>query len=205
MDEETPIPFKQYFPNLSVGAYFWVVILVSLVVFSIVGYFTGVRVSELPSDQTSISAASSTTQTAANYWMFDGTDFIYSQISGSFITNTSKYAQFVISVSALPSPKTVITDTDVRSFTDPHVGIHYPYMFSRLNPSRSYTVSASACRVNDKTYALECAKNIIITKCTGKIQGKTCLIIGNGNELQSSGEVDFALVKTASGSGLAGQ
>lgn len=200
MDDETPIPFKQYFPNLSVGAFFWVVILISLVVFSIVGYFTGVRVSELPSDQSSTNVTASTTQSAANYWMFDGTDFIYSQVSGSFITNTNKYDHFVIYVSALPSQNTIITDTDVRSFTDPQVGIHYPYMFSRLNPSRSYAVSASACYVNSKTYALDCAKNITITLCTGEMQGETCIIKGNGNELQSSGEVDFTLGQTASNS-----
>ena len=193
MDDETPIPFKQYFPNLSVGAYFWVVILVSLVVFSLLGYFTGVRVSELPSDQTPTAAAAPITQSAANYWMFDGTDFIYSQINGSFVTNTSMYDQFVIYVSALPSPKTIIADNDVRTFVKPQVGIRYPFMFSRLNPNRSYAVSASACSVNPKTFVLDCAKNIKITACSGAIQGSTCVVKGNGNELQSSGEVNFLI------------
>ena len=198
MDEETPVPFKQYFPKLSLAAYFWVVIFVSLVVFGILGYFVGIRVSQLPSSAllpNPTGAYSQQIQPQVITSPYDDNDTDYSNISGYFVTNTNAYDQFSISIAALPSNTIKTIDTDNRPFNNPHVGINYPYMFSRLNPLRSYEVFASSCRTNPKTYALECAKNIVITKCTGKIQGKTCVITGNGLESQSSGEVDFAIEK----------
>lgn len=202
MDEETPIPFKQYFPNLSDGAYFWLVILGSLIIFGVLGYFVGIRVNQLPSASivpAPTSAFSQQLPQQVTPGPYDDNDADYSNIYGYFITNASQYDQFVIRIDSLPSSATTFIDTDDRSFNQPHIGIQYPYMFSRLNPFLSYVVSASSCYTNKKTFALECAKNIKITKCIGSIQGSTCVIKGNGNEAQSSGEVDF-LVPGASGS-----
>jgi hypothetical protein len=206
MDNETEVPFKNYFPNLSLSSFFWVIIGLSGLFFVVVGYFVGVRVNELPSSNQPSQSPSVSPFLQPTLQPGDDNDIDYSSINGTILVNTNYYDQFVVRVNGLPSSTSTMIDTDYRTFTNPHVGIQYPYFFSRLNPSRSYEVSASACRVNDTTHAFECAQNIRITKCTGKLQGKTCLIPGNGIESQSSGEVDFALGKTASdSSGSAGQ
>jgi len=205
MDEENSIPFKQYFPQLSLEAYFWLVIFASMILFSIIGYFVGVRVDQLTSSNQSPAIATAPTgivsqqiQTAPHGTPIPGddNDIDYSAIEGYFVTDSDQYDQFVIYVNGIQTSVTSLIDSDTRSFTKPHLGIQYPYMFSRLNPATSYAVSASACRTNPQTYALICAKNIVITKCTGQIQQNTCIIKGNGNELQSSGEVDFSLAGT---------
>jgi len=195
MDEETPVPFKNYFPNLSMSSYFWVVILIALIVFGMLGFFVGVRVNELPFSSTQSNGAASQYQPLISLTPIPGddNDMDYSSIGGSFVTNTNQYDQFVIYINGVSSGASTIIDSDNRSFVKPVAGVQYPYMFSRLNPSSSYTVSASFCRVNTKTYALVCANNIKMTKCTGTIQGKTCVIKGNGNEFKSSGEVDFSV------------
>ena len=207
MEEETQVPFKDYFPKLSLGSYFWMVILISAIIFSVVGYFVGIRVNELPSStpQPSQQIIPQQVQSAVHVTLMPGddNDIDYSHISGSIVMNTDAYDQFVVNVNGLPNGKTVLIDTDNRSFVNPHMGIQYPYFFSRLDPFRSYAVTASACRTNPKTYALDCAKNIRITKCTGTIQGNTCVIKGNGIEVQSSGEVDFALGGPSSASAQA--
>jgi hypothetical protein len=203
MDENTQIPFKQYFPNLSLSAFFWLVIFSCMIIFSIVGFLFGMRVSELPSSN--LTGAVSSAVPTSSYQQFqppqstpgqyDDNDIDYSNIDGNIITNTSAYDQAVVTVNGLPTTTTILSDTDYRTYDNPHVGIEYPYVFSRLNPARSYAVSASSCRTDPKTYALVCAKNIKITKCTGTIQGNTCIIKGNGVEVLSSGEVDFSIPK----------
>ena len=165
-----------------------------MIVFGVLGYFVGIRVNQLPASSVSPGPTVAFNQQAPQQptpGIYDDNDTDYSNISGYFITNASQYDQFVIRIDSLPSSTTTFIDTDDRAFDEPHVGIQYPYMFSRLNPFLSYAVSASSCYTNLKTYALECAKNIKITKCSGTIQGTTCVIKGNGNEAQSSGEVDF--------------
>jgi len=196
MAEKTPVPFKQYFPKLSLRAYFWLVIFVCLVVFGVLGYFVGLRVSQLPPSQQQASVPVIQGQASVTPGVIINDD-AYSNISGNLITQTTIYDQIVLQIKAVPGKTTTYNDFDQRTFNLPHVRIPYPYVFSRLHPFESYVVSASACFTNKKTFALVCAKNITITKCTGIIQGDTCIIKGNGNDVLSSGQVDFLVPKPA--------
>lgn len=197
MDEEEQVPFKQYFPKFSMSSYFWLVILISMVIFGIIGYFVGIRVSELPSSMLSPTPTSSVTQQGQAPFQNNDSDDDYSDISGSFTTSTDIYDQYVVLVRAAGG----IVDSDSRTFDKPHVEIQYPYEFSRMNPLHSYVVSAFACFINPHTYALECAKNIKVTKCSGKIQGATCVIDSKGS-VQSLNEVDFFIPKDSAPTSL---
>jgi hypothetical protein len=198
MDEEEQVPFKNYFPKLSLHNYFWVVILVSLIVFGVIGYFVGIRVSELPFSSPQQQAISPTPQ-PANAEVSESArsgsdnDGSYLQINGSFVTKNDAYKQFVITAKSLPYGNITAIDMDTRSFMNPVVGVQYPYFFSRLFSGQTYAISASFCHVNTQTYALECANNIKITKCSGAIQGKTCIIKSNGTQASNWGEVDFSV------------
>lgn len=196
MEEEIQVPFKQYFPNLPIGTYFWIILLIFMVVFSVFGYITGVRVDELASsnsqNQSSAVPQGSCPSSLAN---IPGCDVETSVIFGYFVMNSPLYDQFDIYINGLPRYVYTMIDTDYRWVDNPHVGIQYPYEFSRLLASSTYAVYATACRVNSKTFALECAKNIKITKCTGKIQGDTCVIKGNNQKLPETNEVDFSVPK----------
>jgi hypothetical protein len=195
MDEEIPVPFKQYFPMLSIGSYFWVVIAISAILFGFGGYLVGVRVNQLPSSvstqQSSLTQQSSPSQTPNTSG--DDHDTDYSTIGGYFITDTDSYDQLSISIDSVKNGVKTGLDTDYRYITKPQANITYPYLFQRLDPSKSYILSASACTTNPKTYALLCAKNIKIITCSGTLQGNNCVITGNGNVGQSSGEVDFSI------------
>ena len=204
MEEEAPVPFKDYFPNLSMSSYFWLIMGLTALLFAFLGYFVGIRVSQLPSSSAPTPVPQ---QPAYNPQMYqptqptgspipgDDNDVDYSSIDGVFTTNTSYYDQLVVNIDSLQNSVRTNLDTDYRDITKPQVGVQYPFGFDRLDPYKSYIVSASACTTNPKTYALECAKNIKITKCSGQIQGQSCIITGNGNEIQSSGEVNFSIPK----------
>lgn len=194
MDDEPPVPFKQYFPKLSVSAYFWVVIGISALVFLLLGYFVGIRVNELPSSTAVLSQQIPST-IVPTVIPGDDNDTDYGRIVGTFKTNTNYYEQVAISIDSIQNGVETGLDSDLRDITKPQVGVVYPYSFARLDSSKTYTVSASACRVNPKTYALDCAKKINITNCTGTIQGKNCIIKWQGNSLQRSGNVDFSISK----------
>ena len=195
MDEEAPVPFKQYFPTLPMSSYFWVVIGISAILFGLGGYLVGVRVNQLPSSsssqQSSLSQQSTPSQTPNT--LGDDHDTDYSTIGGYFITDTDSYDQLSISIDSVKNGVKTGLDSDYRYITKPQANITYPYLFQRLNPSKSYIISASACTTNPKTYALLCAKNIKITTCSGTLQGVNCIITGDGNVGQSSGEVDFSI------------
>lgn len=194
MDEETPVPFKQYFPKLSMSSYFWVVIGIAAVFFGIIGYFVGIRVNDLQSSSTSLgySTVSSPTPTIP---AGGDNDANLAQVYGTFTTSTNYYDQLAVNVDSIQNGVKTNLDSDFRDITKPQTGIKYPYLFSRLDPSKTYIVSASACRANPKTYALECAKNIKITGCTGTIQGDSCIITWQGNIQQRYGAVDFSITK----------
>jgi hypothetical protein len=196
MEEEMQIPFRQYFPNLSLGAYFWIVLFIFMVVFSVFGYFTGLRVDELSSSNPQTQSISfpqgSCPSALANT---PGCDVETSVIFGYFVMNSPMYDQFDIYINGLPRSVNGMIDTDYRWVENPHVGIQYPYEFSRLLASSTYAVTAKACRVNPTTFALICAKNIKITRCTGQIQGETCVIKGNNQRLPETNEVDFSVPK----------
>ena len=199
MDEETPVPFKDYFPNLSMSSYFWLMIGLTALFFGFIGYFVGVRINELPSStnipQTSNIAQQYLPTQPTGTIPGDDNDIDYSSIDGFFTTDTTYYDQLVVSIDSIQNNVKTNLDTDYRYITKPQTGIQYPYSFDRLDPYKSYIVSASACTTNPKTYALDCAKNIKIAKCSGEFQGATCVITGNGNEVKSSGTVNFAIKK----------
>lgn len=192
MDEETSVPFKQYFPKLSMSSYFWVVIGISAVVFGILGYFVGIRINELP--YTTLSQQLQPTPSTTNIQSGDN-DTDYARVYGTFITDTNYYEQAAISIDSIQNGVRTNLDSDIRDITKPQAGIEYPYLFARLDPSKMYIVSASACSVDPKTYVLDCAKKITITNCTGTIQGQNCIIKWNGSQLQPWGGVDFSIAK----------
>jgi len=194
MNEETPVPFKQYFPKLSISSYFRVVTGISAIAFGILGFFVGVRINELPSSAFSASQQLQSLITpAASPGGDNDTDF--ARVYGTFTTDTNYYSQIVVAIDSIQNGVETNLDSDLRDITRPQAGIIYPYLFSRLDPSRTYIVSASACSVNLKTFALECAKNIKLTNCTGTAQGENCIIKWQGNSLQRSGSVDFSISK----------
>lgn len=167
-----------------------------MVVFSVFGYFTGLRVDQLlsPNSQTQSNSATQGTCPSA-LANTPGCDVETSVIYGNFVMNSSKYDQFDIYINGLPRTVNNTIDTDYRWVDNPHVGIQYPYEFSRLLASSTYSVYATACTTNPKTFALECAKNIKITRCTGQIQGNSCVIKGNNQRLPETNEVDFSVPK----------
>lgn len=192
MNEKPSMPFKNYFPNLSLNAYFWLVIGLSALIFGIGGYFVGIRVSQLPSS-TPYQQVSTVFPTPT----IPGgdSDASVSTIGGAFTTDTNYYDQLVVNVDSIQNGVKTGLDTDYRYITKPQAGVQYPFSFLRLDPSKSYIVSASACTTNPKTYALICAKHIKIINCSGTLQGSSCIIKGNGIQQESSGEVDFSLSK----------
>jgi hypothetical protein len=191
MDEKAPVPFKQYFPKLSMSSYFWVVIGISALFFGILGYFIGVRVNQLPlplTQQLQLTPSITTTPGADS-------DANVAKINGLFTTDTNFYSQIAINIDSIQNGVKTNLDSDFRDITKPQAGVVYPFLFSRLDSSKIYSVSISACRANPKTFALECAKNIKVTSCSGTIQGSSCLIKWQGNPLQHFGGVDFSLSK----------
>ncbi|HSX09536.1 MAG TPA: hypothetical protein VLF93_05250 [Candidatus Saccharimonadales bacterium] len=194
--DESPVPFKQYFPNLSLNSYFWLVIGISAIVFGVGGYFVGIRVNQLPQyNQSQPTTVQQSILGPTPTIPGDDGDTDFSTIGGNFITDTDYYDQLTISIDSIKDGVHTNLDTDFRDITKPQVNVSYPYLFQRLDPSKSYVVSASACTTNPKTYALICAKNIKITKCTGKIDGKTCIISGAANHRINSGQVNFSIAK----------
>src|SRR5580704_14508244 len=113
MEEEMQVPFKQYFPNLPLGTYFWIVLLIFMVVFSIFGYFIGVRVDELSSSNSQAPSTAvpqgSCPSSLANT---PGCDVETSVIYGNFVMNSSKYDQFDIYINGLPRTVNNTIDTD---------------------------------------------------------------------------------------------
>lgn len=191
MDEQSPIPFKQYFPNLSLSSYFWLAIGVSSVVFCIGGYFIGARVSGLSAS----SSQPTQSQTSSTSPSGNDNDTAFAEVFGTFTTDTSYYDQLDVYVDSIKNGVRTNQDVDYRYIVKPQVGVAYPFSFQRLDPTKEYIFSASACITNPKTYALICAKHINITKCSGTIQGANCIIKAPGPLLQTSGAVDFSLKK----------
>jgi len=193
MNEETPVPFKDYFPKLSMSSYFWLIIVLSAGFFGIVGYFIGVRVNELSSV---MSLQTQQTQIPPIPTLARDNDTSYSRIYGFFTLNTNYYQQLVISVDSFQNGVRTGLDTDYRYITKPRAGVSYPYSFDRLDPAKSYIVSASACTTDPKTYALNCAKHIAIIKCSGAIQGNDCVVKAAGNQSRYPNQVDFSLTQS---------
>lgn len=187
--EETPVPFKPYFPKLSMSSYFWIIIGISGIFFGILGYFIGFRVNELPFS----SAKSSVLQPPQSLSGDDtDSDSEFAEIFGTFTTDTSYYDQIDVYVDSIKNGVKTQQDADYRYITKPESGVVYPFSFQRLAPSKNYIFTASACTTNPKTYALLCAKHIKITKCSGTLQGNACIITGSA---QNFGKVDFSLSK----------
>lgn len=193
--EESSVPFKQYFKNLSLRLYFWLVICTCAIIFGILGFFIGVRILELPFETNSALPLQSTAIPVPTNFPGGDNDTDYARIVGNFTTDTNYYEQLVVSVDSIQNGVKTNLDYDLRDITRPQVGVAYPFSFARLDPSKTYIVSASACTVNAKTYALECAKKISVSNCTGTVVGSNCIVTWQGSLLQKVGGVSFSIMK----------
>lgn len=193
--EESFVPFKQYFPKLTLRSYFWLVIVVCACIFGSLGFLVGLRIIELPLLTTPALPQQTSSILIPTNMPGSDNETNFARVEGSFTTDTTYYDQLVVNIDSVQNGVKTNLDYDLRDITKPQIGIIYPYSFARLDPSKTYIVSASACSVNRKTYALECAKKITITNCTGTVEGSSCIIKWQGSQLQKVAGVSFSIEK----------